>query len=62
MDYLSHLLETQVNRAYSQNISVVKNGSFMRNKGYVFLCVCPNIYGQQKYPVRNMYGNIGYIK
>ena len=26
-DYLSHLPETQVNRAYSQNISVVKNGS-----------------------------------
>ena len=31
-DYLSHLPETQVNRAYSPNISVVKNGSFMRNK------------------------------
>ena len=38
-DYLSHLPETQVNRAYSQNISVVKNGNFMRNKGHV-LCVC----------------------
>ena len=42
-DYLSHLPETQVNRANCQNISVVKNGSFMRNKGPVFLC--PNIYG-----------------
>ena len=28
-DYLSHLQETQVNRAYSQNISAVKKGSFM---------------------------------
>ena len=27
----------------------------MRNKGPVFLC--PNIYGQQKYPVRNVSGN-----
>ena len=24
--------------------------------------MCPNIYGQQKYPVRNVSGNIGYIK
>ena len=48
-DYQSHLPETQVNRAYCQNISVVKNGSFMRNKRHVFcVCVCPNIYGQQK--------------
>ena len=39
-DYLSHLPETQMNRAYSQNISVVKNGSFMRNKGHVFVCMC----------------------
>ena len=54
------LLETQVNRANCQNISVVKNESFVRNKGPVFLC--PNIYGQQKYPVRNVSGNIGYIK
>ena len=54
------LLETQVNRANCQNNSVVKNESFMRNKGPVFLC--PNIYGQQKYPVRNVSGNIGYIK
>ena len=54
------LPETQVNRANCQNISVVKNESFMRNKVPVFLC--PNIYGQQKYPVRNMSGNIGYIK
>ena len=54
------LPETQVNRANCQNNSVVKNESFMRNKGPVFLC--PNIYGQQKYPVRNVSGNIGYIK
>ena len=55
------LPETQViDRANCQNISVMKNGSFMRNKGPVFLC--PNIYGQQKYPVRNVSGNIGYIK
>ena len=49
-DYLSHLPETQVNRAYCQNILVVKNGSFMRNKRhvfFVFFCVCPNIYGQK---------------
>ena len=39
-DYLSHLQETQVNRAYCQNTSVVKNGSFMRNKRHVFFCVC----------------------
>ena len=32
--------ETQVNRAYSQNISVVKTGSFMWNKGHVFVCIC----------------------
>ena len=32
------LLETQVNRANCQNNSVVKNESFMRNKGPVF-CV-----------------------
>ena len=51
------LPETQVNRANCQNISVVKNESFVRNKGPVFLC--PNIYGQQKYPVRNVSGNIG---
>ena len=57
------LPETQVNRANCQNISVVINESFMRKKGPVFfLCVCPNIYGQQKYPVRNVSGNIGYIK
>ena len=31
------LPETQVNRANCQNISVVKNESFMRNKGPVFL-------------------------
>ena len=50
MDYLSHLPETKVNRAYCQKILVVKNGSFMRNKRHVFfVCVCPNIYGQQKY-------------
>ena len=54
------LPETQVNRANCQNNLVVKNESFMRNKGPVFLC--PNIYGQQKYPVRNVSGNIGYIK
>ena len=54
------LPETQVNRANCQNNSEVKNESFMRNKGPVFLC--PNIYGQQKYPVRNVFGNIGYIK
>ena len=53
------LPETQ-DRANCQNISVVKNESFMRNKGPDFLC--PNIYGQQKYPVRNVSGNIGYIK
>ena len=34
--YLSHLPETQVNRANIQNIQVVKNRSFMRNKGHVF--------------------------
>ena len=39
-DYLSHLPETQVNRAYCQNILVVKNGSFMRNKRHVCVCVC----------------------
>ena len=33
------LPETQVNRANCQNISVVKNESFMRNKGPVFFCV-----------------------
>ena len=55
------LPETQVNRANCQNISVVKNGNFMRNKGPVFF-LCPNIYGQQKYPVMNVSGNIGYIK
>ena len=55
------LPETQVNRANCQNISVVKNESFMRNKGPVFF-LCLNIYGQQKYPVRNVSGNIGYIK
>ena len=54
------LPETQVNRANCQNNSVVKNESLMRNKGPVFLCL--NIYGQQKYPVRNLSGNIGYIK
>ena len=48
------LTETQVNRADMQNITVVKNRSFMRNKGHV--------YGQQKYPVRNVSRNIGYIK
>ena len=35
------LPETHVNRANCQNISVVKNESFMRIKGPVFLC--PNI-------------------
>ena len=54
------LPETQVNRTNCQNISLVKNESFMRNKGPVFLC--PNIYGQQKYPVRNVSGNIEDIK
>ena len=52
------LPETKVNRANCQNNSVVKNESFMRNKGPVFLCVqtfmdskntllgtCPEIYG-----------------
>ena len=34
--YLSHWPETQVNRANIQNIQVVKNRSFMRNKGLVF--------------------------
>ena len=33
--YLPHKSETQVNRAYIQNIQVVKK-SFMRNKGHVF--------------------------
>ena len=47
-DYLSHLPGTQVNRANSQNISVVKNGSFMRNKGPVFWC--PNIFWTAKIP------------
>ena len=37
---ITDYVETQVNRAYCQNISVVKNGSFMRNKRHVFLCVC----------------------
>ena len=58
--YLSHLPETYVNRANIQNIPAVQNRSFMRNKGHVFLC--PNVYGQQKYHVGNMSGNIGYIK
>ena len=34
--HLSHSPETQVNRANIQNIQVVKNRSFMRNKGHVF--------------------------
>ena len=34
---LSHLPETQVNRANIQNILVVKNRSFMRNKGHDFV-------------------------
>ena len=34
--YLSHLPDTQVNRANIQNIPVVQNRSFMRNKGHVF--------------------------
>ena len=34
--YLSHQPETQVNRANIQNIQVVKNRSFLRNKGHVF--------------------------
>ena len=46
-DYLSHLPETQVNRAYCQNISVVKNGSFMRNKRHVF-CVCVRTFTDSK--------------
>ena len=33
------LPETQVNRANCQNISVVKNESFMRNQGPGFFCV-----------------------
>ena len=33
--YLSHLPETQVNRANIQSIQVVKNRSFMRNEGHV---------------------------
>ena len=36
MSYLSHLPETQVNRTNKQNIPIVKNRSFMRNKGHVF--------------------------
>ena len=50
-DYLSHLPETQVNRADCQKYFGSENGSFMRNKRHVFfcVCVCPNIYGQQKY-------------
>ena len=36
--YLSHKPDTQVNGANRQNIPVVKNGSFMRNKRHVF-CV-----------------------
>ena len=54
------LPETQVNRANCQNISVVKNGSFMRNKGPVFF-VSEHLW-TTKYPVRNVSGNIGYIK
>ena len=33
----------------------------MRNKGHVFF-LCPKIYGQQKYPVMNVSGNVGYLK
>ena len=53
------LPETQVNRANCQNISVVKNESFMRNKGPIF--VSEHLW-TEKYPVRNVSGNIGYIK
>ena len=56
------LPETLVYRANCQNISVVKNESFMSNKGPVVVVLSPNIYGQQNYPVRNVSGNIGYIK
>ena len=38
-DYLSHLPETQVNRAYCQKYFGSENGNFMRNKRHVF-CVC----------------------
>ena len=41
------------------NIPVVENRSFTRNKGRF---LCSNIYGQQKYPVGNVFGNIGCIK
>ena len=54
MSYLSHLPETQVNRANIQNIPIVKNRSFMRNKGHVF--------GIRTFTDRNVSGNIGYIK
>ena len=47
-DYLSHLPEIQVNRAYSQNISVMKNGNFMRNKRHVFVCVCVRLFMDSK--------------
>ena len=43
------LIGNQVNRVNfvnRQNFRVVKNGSFMRNKGRF---LCPYIYGQQKY-------------
>ena len=58
--YVRQRSETQVNRANIQNIQVVKNRSFMRNKGHVFgvrtftdskntlLGTCPEIYGYIK--------------
>ena len=41
------LPETQVNRANCQNISVVKNESFMRNKGPIF---CVRTFMDRKIP------------
>ena len=38
----------------------MKKKKFYENSGTCFWC--PNIYGQQKYPVRNGSGNIGFIK
>ena len=58
--YLSHQPETQVNRTNIQSIQVVKNRSFMRNEGHVF--GVRTFTDRKKCPVRNVSGNIGYIK
>ena len=42
------------------NIPVVKNRSLMGNKGHVF--GVRTFMDSKKFPVRNVYGNIGYFK